>query len=76
MFKAGDQGRAASKITMAGWLNTAIQNCYAIQNLLIPRGVKAHSARHASRSWPELRAISIFDISQQASWSTPKGACP
>ena len=69
-FKAGDQGRAASKITMAGWLKTVIQNCYEVQNLPIPRGVKAHSARHASTSWAELRAISILDICQQASWAS------
>lgn len=70
-FKKGDQGRAASKITMAGWLKSAIQHAYEVLNLPIPQGVKAHSARHASTSWAELKAVSVLDICQQASWATP-----
>lgn len=70
-FKPGDQGRAASKITMAGWLKKAIQDAYQVQGLTAPEGVKAHSARHASTSWAELRAISVLDICQQASWAAP-----
>ena len=70
-FKAGDQGRAAAKITMAGWLKNTIQTAYEIKELPIPQGVKAHSARHMSTSWADLKAISVLDICQQASWSTP-----
>ena len=70
-YKAGDQGRAASKITMAGWLKKAIQDCYELQNLPIPQGIKAHSTRHTSTSWADLKAIAVLDICQQASWATP-----
>ena len=70
-FKPGAQGKAASKVTMAGWLKTAVQEAYQARNKPLPVGVKAHSTRHQSVSWADLRASSILDICFQASWSSP-----
>ena len=69
-FGAGAKGRAASKPTLARWLKKTIQAAYELQNKPIPQGVKAHSTRHMSTSWADLKAISVLDICQQASWST------
>ena len=39
-FKAGDHGRTAAKVTMAGWLKNTIQTVYEIRKLPIPQSVK------------------------------------
>jgi integrase len=70
-FKKGDQGRAASKITMAGWLKYSIKEAYEAVGKPAPAGVKAHQTRHQSTSWADLKALSILDICQQASWASP-----
>jgi hypothetical protein len=49
-FKSGHQGKPASKVTMAGWLMSIIQQCYELQGKEIPKGIKAHSTRAASAS--------------------------
>jgi integrase len=69
-FKKGDQGRAASKITMATWLKNSIREAYQAVGKVPPGGIKAHQSRHQSTSWAELKALSILDICQQASWAS------
>jgi hypothetical protein len=69
-FQKGKQGKAASKITIAAWLKQCIMVALGISNE--PREkVKAHSTRKQSASWAALKNISIKDICQQATWSTP-----
>jgi len=59
-FKEGDHGRAAGKITMASWFKSLVQKAYISVNLPPPDGVKAHSARHQSASWADLKAVSVL----------------
>jgi len=41
--QSGDQDKAAGKVTMATWLQLAIQEAYESINLPSPDGVKAHT---------------------------------
>jgi integrase len=67
-----NKGQAASKDTIARWLKNAIRCAYETLDLDLPgAGLKAHSTRHASSSWAELMGVSVLDICQMMSWSTP-----
>ena len=58
------------KITTETWLKASIWKAYESLNLFLPGGVKTHSSRPQSASWANLRALSILDICQQASWAS------
>ena len=69
-FKEGDQGKEASKATIARWLKQCVQEAYTLQKLPLP-SVKAHSTRKQSVSWANMKNISIQDICQHACWVSP-----
>jgi hypothetical protein len=66
-----NRGHKASKATLARWVKEAIQKGYEAAGETPPGGIKAHSTRHASASWADLKGVSVLDICQQANWSTP-----
>ena len=68
-FQKGRQGKPASKMSIAHWLKSCIQEAYVQKDLPLPK-VKAHSTRKQSTSWAEMKNISIQDICQQATWSS------
>ena len=73
-YKRGDEGRAASKQSLASWLKTAITKSYVSQGKPLEKGIrslKAHSVRGQSVSWADLHAVDVLDICMQASWSSP-----
>jgi hypothetical protein len=70
-FGGKSRGKAASKATIAGWVKNAIAEGYKTIGEVPPQGIKAHSTRHASASWNDLRGTSVLDICQQMSWTTP-----
>lgn len=72
-YKRGDQGRAASKQSIAAWLKLAIWKAYELQGKALENGtraVKAHSVRGQSVSWADLHAVDVLDICMQANWSS------
>jgi hypothetical protein len=66
-----NKGQKASKATLARWVKEAIQKGYEAVGKNPPGGIKAHSTRHASASWADLKGVSVLDICQQANWTTP-----
>jgi integrase len=71
LYGSNKKGQKASKATLARWVKDAIQAAYNALDQDPPQGVKAHSTRHASASWADLRGVSVLDICQQANWTTP-----
>ena len=69
-YKKGDQGRPASKATIATWLKTTIIQAYSLADKTLDKGVRAHSCRKQSVSWASLHAISVADICRQACWQS------
>jgi hypothetical protein len=65
-----NKGQKASKATLARWVKEAIQKGYEALDETPPGGIKAHSTRHASASWADLKGVSVLDICQQANWTT------
>jgi integrase len=70
-FGPKNKGQKASKATLARWVKDAIQLAYEAVGETPPEGIKAHSTRHASASWADLKGVSVLDICQQANWTTP-----
>jgi hypothetical protein len=66
-----NRGQKASKPTLARWVKEAVQKGYEAMGKNPPGGIKAHSTRHASASWADLKGVSVLDICQQANWTTP-----
>jgi integrase len=68
-FQKGRQGRPAAKQTIASWIKACVHEAYK----LLPEDphVEAHSTRKQSTTWAELKNISIRDICQMATWSSP-----
>jgi hypothetical protein len=69
-FQKGRQGRPASKITIASWIKACVLEVYKLKTDMAPK-VKAHSTRKQSTTWAALKKISIRDICQMATWSSP-----
>lgn len=69
-YKKGDQGRPASKATIASWLKTIIHEAYSIVGKTLEKGVRAHSCRKQSVSWASLSSVSVADICRQACWKS------
>jgi hypothetical protein len=68
-FQKGRQGRPAAKQTIASWIKACVHEAYK----LLPEDprVQAHSTRKQSTTWAELKNISIRDICQMATWTSP-----
>jgi hypothetical protein len=65
-----EKGQAAAKATLARWIKDAICEAYTAVGKTPPGGIKAHSVRHASASWNQLKGTSVLDICQQMNWTT------
>jgi hypothetical protein len=68
-FQKGRQGRPAAKQTIASWIKACVHEAY--KRLPESPRVKAHSTRKQSTTWAELKNISIRDICQMATWTSP-----
>ena len=69
-FKQGDQGRPASKATIATWLKAIISKAYHIRGETLEHVARAHDTRKTSVTWAELGSVSIADICRQACWQS------
>jgi len=63
------KGQAASKMTIARWIRTCIEQAYKVQDKDLPSGLKAHQARSVAASWAQFNGTSITDICKTATWS-------
>ena len=69
-FKKSDQGRPASKTTIASWLKAVISQAYLIQGKTLEKVARAHGVRKSSVTWAELGSVSVTDICRQACWQS------
>jgi hypothetical protein len=68
-FQKGREGKPAAKQTIASWIRACVLEAYR-ESEKTPH-VKAHSTRKQSTTWAALKKISIRDICQMASWTSP-----
>ena len=73
-YGAGEeQGKGASKKTLARWIVQTIQFAYANSNLEDRQvtGVKAHSVRSAATTFAFLKGVRVQHILEAADWASP-----
>ncbi|XP_072003573.1 uncharacterized protein [Engystomops pustulosus] len=71
LFGGKNRGQKASAVVIARWIRQAISSAYVAAGQPIPEGLKAHSTRAVSSSWAEFREVSVNQICQAATWSSP-----
>ena len=70
-FAGPRKSLAASKMTIARWVRTAIiKEAYISLGRVPPTGVKSHSTRALAASWAQFNNISLVDICKSATWAS------
>nr|XP_055035574.1 uncharacterized protein LOC129423361 [Misgurnus anguillicaudatus] len=64
-------GQPITKQRLSHWIVDAISLAYSSKGLTAPSGLRAHSTRGMSTSWALFKGVTIQDICDAASWSSP-----
>ncbi|XP_067221487.1 uncharacterized protein [Chanodichthys erythropterus] len=64
-------GKPITKQRLSHWIVEAISLAYSSKGLVSPPGLRAHSTRGMSTSWALFKGVTIQDICEAASWSSP-----
>ncbi|XP_073701195.1 uncharacterized protein [Garra rufa] len=64
-------GKPITKQRLSHWIVEAISLAYSSRGLLPPHGLRAHSTRGISTSWALFKGVTLQDICEAASWSSP-----
>lgn len=64
-------GKPITKQRLSHWIVEAISLAYSSKGLTAPPGLRAHSTRGMSTSWALFKGVTIQDICDAASWSSP-----
>ncbi len=64
-------GKPITKQCFSHWIVEAISLAYSNKGLVSPPGLHAHSTRGMSTSWALFKGVTLQDICEAASWSSP-----
>ena len=65
------KGASLSKQRLSRWIVETIKLAYDRSHQPLPVGVTCHSTRAVSSSWATLRGVSLADVCEAATWSSP-----
>ncbi|XP_056116182.1 uncharacterized protein LOC130092366 [Rhinichthys klamathensis goyatoka] len=65
------KGKPITKQRLSHWIVEAISLAYSSKGHEPPAGLRAHSTRGMSTSWALFKGVTIQDICEAASWSSP-----
>ncbi|XP_026102951.1 uncharacterized protein LOC113074342 [Carassius auratus] len=64
-------GKPITKQRLSHWIVEAISLAYSSKGLTPPSGLRAHSTRGMSTTWALFKGVTLQDICEAASWSSP-----
>ncbi len=64
-------GKPITKQRLSHWIVEAISLAYSSKGLVSPPGLRAHSTRGMSTSWALFKGVTLQDICEAASWTSP-----
>ena len=68
-YQGARKGHAASKMTIARWIRSCIEEAYKARKVSLPTGLKAHQTRSQAATWAQFNSATILDICRTATWA-------